>query len=130
MKNKNQKVPPRWNSYKYDPDLSTEINSGELLVVPDQSYTIPEIIEKFTRGISLNIMREASYSDTDDFDEVDERSMIKDYTDIQESVERIRERKERKSKKTSKGEDGLPDPNQPLKKAGDGSGVKDDPKDV
>lgn len=86
----------RWNSYIYESGKTSEENSGEVKVVPDQSYTIQEVFEKFRRGVSLDINRKVGYSNTDDFDAVDERSMIKDYADIQDSLDRIATRKERK----------------------------------
>lgn len=83
-----------WNNYELS---KGEKNSGELLVVPDQSYTIPEIFEKFRRGIQLPLEREVSYSDTDDFDDIDLRSTVKDPFDIDD--EYVRSRLSRRSGK-------------------------------
>lgn len=75
------------NWFNYVPSEG-EINSGELMTVPDQSYTIQEILDKFTAGIPLNITQNGEYSDTDDFDDVDMRSQIIDFTDIPEITEK------------------------------------------
>lgn len=72
-----------WNNYKQSPG---EQNSGEYLLVPDQAYTIPEIFEKFRRGINLQLEREVAYSDTEDFDNFDIRQVVKDPYDVDEEV--------------------------------------------
>lgn len=72
-----------WNNYEIS---KGEVNSGEIMVIPDQAYTIPEIFEKFRRGINLPLEREVSYTDTDDFDDVDLRSTIKDPFDINHDI--------------------------------------------
>lgn len=107
-----------WNNYT--PSKGEE-NSGELLVIPDQAYTIPEIFEKFRRGITLPLEREVSYSDTDDFDDVDLRTIVKDPYDVDEEL--VRRRITKKQRKGVILGDGLPD-SEPFKKAQE-EGVKD-----
>jgi len=75
-------------------------NSGEILTVPDQSYTIEEILDRFTRGIALDINRNGQYSDTDSFDDVDERSYLNDLTDMDEVQGSMAARRERRKPKT------------------------------
>lgn len=72
---------------KYQPSRG-EINSGELLVIPDQAYSIEEIFDKFRRGISLPIELETHYidGDEDDFDNIDLRQIAKDPYDLDEST--------------------------------------------
>lgn len=72
-----------WNNYKPSPG---EYNSGELLVVPDQAYSIEEIFDKFRRGISLPIELPTYYPDDEpDFDDLDLRQVAKDVYDIDET---------------------------------------------
>lgn len=85
-------------NYHYSYDNSRhEINSGEVMTIPDQSYTIEEIIDKFSRGINLELGNDAFYSDTDDFDEIDERSQILDLTDISEAEGRMAARRNKRN---------------------------------
>lgn len=76
-----------WRNYQMS---KGEVNSGELLVVPDQAYSIEQIFDKFRRGISLNIERnDGGYyldEDSDDFDNIDLRQIAKDPYDIDESA--------------------------------------------
>lgn len=76
-----------WHNYK---PVKGEENSGEILVVPDQAYTIEEIFEKFRRGISLPIENEDIHylldEDSNDFDNIDLRQIAKDAFDIDESA--------------------------------------------
>lgn len=54
------------NSLSYDFEaVQYEVNSGELITVPDQSYTVREILEKFTSGL---IPEMHEYYDESDFD--------------------------------------------------------------
>lgn len=58
------------NSLSYDfENVQYEVNSGELITVPDQSYTVREILEKFTSGL---IPEMHVYSDESDFNPEDE----------------------------------------------------------
>lgn len=75
------------NWFNYEQSVG-EINSGELMTIPDDSYTIQEILDKFSSGIALNIKHQGEFSDSEDFEEVDMRSQITDFTDIPEIVEK------------------------------------------
>nr|QJB21632.1 MAG: hypothetical protein [Microvirus sp.] len=48
-----------------------ETPDPEDMCIPDDSFTIGQILERFAQGISPNIGHEGQYSDTEDFDEVD-----------------------------------------------------------
>lgn len=82
-----------WNNYVPE---EGEVNSGEILLVEDQSYTIEEILEKFTKGIVIAVARDPQYSDSDDFNDVDLGSQIKDLTDVEDLVAERNERKRAK----------------------------------
>lgn len=69
-----------------------EYNSGEQVTIPDQAYTIPQIFEKFRRGVPINVNREVYYQDSDDFDNVDYRQIAKDPYDIDEIEVAMRKR--------------------------------------
>lgn len=111
-----------WNNYQ---PSKGEYNSGEIMTVPDQSYTIPEIFEKFRRGINLELSRDVQYTDTDDFEEVDLRSTIKDPFDIDTDSITVRKKYMQPSK-----DDGvilggeLPKPQEAEKKPQEADGVK------
>ncbi|WNK13894.1 MAG: hypothetical protein [Microvirus sp.] len=109
-----QKVIRNWNNYV---PSEGEINSGELMVIPDQAYTIPEIFEKFRRGINLPLERDVYYTDTDDFDDVDLRSTVKDPYDIDHDI--VKDRLTRKQKGVILG-GGLPEAGAPTKAQADG----------
>lgn len=64
------------------------------MTVPDQSYTVSEIFEKFRLGIHLPISRDVYYSDTDDFDHPDGVEMI-DITDFHEMKIKVSEEAQR-----------------------------------
>lgn len=61
-----------------------EYNTGELVVVPDESYTIPELFAKYAAGIDPENSFQPEYSDSEDFDDVDTQiySPDLDLTDI------------------------------------------------
>ena len=80
------------NKFDYDPSKwSGEINSGELLVEPDQTMTIREIFEKFKLGIPMDDMRRnLEYNDTDSSVNyaVDEMDMMNELSNIEARVKR------------------------------------------
>lgn len=83
-----------WNNYQ---PSSGEINSGEVVTIPDQSYTVEQIFDKFTRGISLPLVRNITYTlddESEDFEAVDLRSTIQDPYDLtSEDVEGYNKRR-------------------------------------
>lgn len=108
MKNKEQ-IPPKKEriskvrtTLTYYPINNGEVITGVSQVVEDESFTIEEILEKFARGINLGLaFNNAEYSDTEDFDDVDERDVIKDYSEIGEASERIAARQAKRKAKSS-----------------------------
>lgn len=65
--------------FNYDPVLAmTKIDPNEKSVtVPDQAYSIQELIERHRQGIltDVNVFRDPIYLDTDDHDDVDMEKM-------------------------------------------------------
>lgn len=58
-----------------------EVNSGELITVPDQSYTIEELLDKFSHGIVPAVQMQGTYDD----DGSDSPAFVPDdATDVQE----------------------------------------------
>lgn len=103
MKKEDKKIKYRVRTHlEYGERSKGEINSGEILTIPDESYTIDEILEKFTKGIKLDIMHEGSYSDSDDFDDVDERTYLNDLSDIEDIESSMVARRSRAKAKASK----------------------------
>lgn len=73
-----------------------EVNSGEILVQPDQSYSVEEILEKFSKGLTLPIGNSLEYPDDDqDFDDM-VVSSYKDITEIDEVLESVNTKQKRK----------------------------------
>ncbi|MEM3318498.1 MAG: hypothetical protein QXT80_03010 [Thermoplasmatales archaeon] len=50
---------------------SGEINDEVSLTVPDMSYTVRELLEKFTSGVMPAVERNPLYEDDPDFDNID-----------------------------------------------------------
>lgn len=71
-----------------------EVNEEPSLTVPDQSYTIPQIFQKFAQGVHLDIAHEPYYSDSRDLD-LPDNLIISDLTDLEEvaNVQVLRETK-------------------------------------
>lgn len=98
---KNNKVRIR-TSIEYGEHYKGVKNSGEVLTVPDESYTIEEILDKFTKGINLDLTLNGQYTDTDDFDDVDERTYLNDLTDIEDIETSMAARRSRAKAKVRK----------------------------
>lgn len=86
-----------------------EENNEPSMTVPDESFTIKEILEKYTRGIAPNIFRTPSYApDEVDFDDMtitDGNDF--DVTDVEAEYSVVNQRIEAsksKSEKPKKGE--------------------------
>lgn len=45
-----------------------ESNSGELVTVPDESYTMQELVRRFTKGLDMGVTRSVAYSSEDGSD--------------------------------------------------------------
>lgn len=60
------------NAWCFEPlDSDYEHPTGESMTIPDESFSISEILAKFSQGLGSELLREGEYSDTDDFDDVD-----------------------------------------------------------
>lgn len=60
------------NTYDHTVHSLGETNDEPTMTVPDQSLTIPEILDMFTRGIDVsNLYKEPVGYDDPDFDDVD-----------------------------------------------------------
>lgn len=72
------------------------------MTIPDMSYSLKELIQKFTLGnLPVDVVRNVMYSDTDDFDEfIAHEYGDFDLTDYQREINKLRElhtlRKERR----------------------------------
>lgn len=53
------------------------------LTIPDQSYTVREILEKFTRGIPLDVSKEGTYENPEEIELMAFENAI-DITDVEE----------------------------------------------
>lgn len=42
-----------------------ESNSGEIITVPDDSFTMKELVAKFTKGLDMGVTRSVAYSSED-----------------------------------------------------------------
>lgn len=66
--------------------------SDEDMTVPDDSYTIQQILTQFSNGIRPNIQLDGQYSDTEDFEDYDRFNDpdfdLTDLHDIKLSVEK------------------------------------------
>lgn len=61
------------NWYNYDPaNHPGETNTEVDMCIPDESYTPKELLENFVKGIPMPANGMDFYSNTDDFDDVDE----------------------------------------------------------
>lgn len=71
----------------------TETPKGVSLTVPDETLTIRQILEKYTRGLDLaaQMAKEPIYDDTDDFDREDlEQITRSDFSERQELLEQLK----------------------------------------
>ena len=58
-------------TYDYTAPYVTETILGESETIPDQSYSIEEIITRFTGGIMPTVNNRVFYDDDPDFDSID-----------------------------------------------------------
>jgi len=52
--------------------------TGVSLTVPDDSFSVREILEKYTRGIDFGLKRNGIYEDDADFDDYDKEKLSQD----------------------------------------------------
>lgn len=99
-------------NFTYNPKKHATEIKGESMTVPDESFTIPEILEKFTRGVDPMLSKLGHGFDEQDVDFEDlPENWIQDLTDIDEAKgfieyqqEKIKELETLKTKK-SKGKE-------------------------
>lgn len=48
-----------------------EINTAESETIPNQAFTVKEVLLRFNQGTLPNIVQPVYYDDTDDFDNID-----------------------------------------------------------
>lgn len=79
-----------WNFIPMPEDF--EAVSDEDMTVPDDSYSIQQILTQFSNGIRPNIALDGQYSDTEDFEDYDRFSDpdfdLSDIEEIKSSVEK------------------------------------------
>lgn len=69
-----------------------EVNHSDSLTVPDESYSIRDILEKFTCGIAPPVMRNIEY-DEDDYltnENIDYEQTVEDITDCIQGLDSAR----------------------------------------
>lgn len=80
------------NQYNYVPGQRNEKPVGESLTVPDQSYSIKDILEKYTRGIAPMVSKEPLYEENPDINSPDILDNAIDITEVQEAYNATTER--------------------------------------
>lgn len=75
--------PANFKLGQFDKDI--EKGGGVSLTVPDQSYTVREILEKFTRGIPLDVQVEGSYDNPEE-NEMESFENAIDITDVENQL--------------------------------------------
>jgi len=81
--------PANYELGQFDKDIET--NREKSLTIPDQSYTVREILEKFTRGLPLDIEKGGQYDSPEDFEDNFENAI--DITDVEEKLSFIKSKK-------------------------------------
>ena len=92
--------PANYQLGQFDKDMETKREPS--LTVPDQSYTVREILEKFTRGLPLDVVQEGSYEEIEDFSGFEPEKAI-DITDVETQLNDINERISLAKSKATKG---------------------------
>lgn len=82
MSAKTPKIVNRRN-FKYNPQLHSIKVEGESLTVPDESFTIQEILEQFTRGVDPMLTRNPVNLGEPDID--DEIINFSDFSDLDDA---------------------------------------------
>ena len=86
--------------YNYKENVG-EINTQESETVPNQAYTVKEVLLKFSQGTLPNIVQPVYYDDTEDFDNIDPtHNPAFDLVDAENILKEINNnKKEREEKK-------------------------------
>jgi len=92
------------NQYEWIPEMDPgEVISGKSLTVPDESYTIRELYDRFTRGQGIDsILKEGTYDEDlgdDDFDSISPLETALDITDVDDEVRYVKEFNKRAKQK-------------------------------
>lgn len=75
------------------------------MTVPDQSLTIREILERYTKGIPVQGLKVVDYDDTEDFNQIDPISIRNfDLSDYQSSLAVLAADSERRAKEEAQSE--------------------------
>lgn len=72
-------------------DYDYEYKTGVSMTVPDQSYTVREILEKFTRGVPIELNNEGTYEEIEDFTGLEPENAI-DITEVEEQLSAVNAR--------------------------------------
>lgn len=91
------------NTYELLPE-HLEHPVGETLTIPGESYTIQELLQKYTHGIVPPLHREGIYEDSDSFEDNPFRRPEADLTDIDNAQAKIEdvEKRHQQIKQTKK----------------------------
>lgn len=110
------------NRFTYVPDLPShfEFTEGETETVPDQSYTISEIITRFTGGIMPSIGKQIRYDEDPSFDSHDlnarpDYDLVDAFQDMKELSDKFLEERDKylESLKKQPSPDNEPSPIEP-----------------
>jgi len=79
-----------WNYKLGDFDKDVEKGGGKSMTVPNEAYTVREILEKFTRGLPLDISKDGTYDEgNEDFESVNNKI---DVTEVEEELSFLNEK--------------------------------------
>lgn len=85
-----------------DFDKDTEVNNEPSMTVPDESFTIQEILEKFTRGVLPDIaMKNAMFDNQEEFDGFEAENPV-DITEVEEQLTEVNARLKSSASKSVK----------------------------
>lgn len=80
------------NNFKLNQfEKDTEVFEGVTMTVPDESMTVKEILEKFTRGVLPDIAKVAEYDEVENFDGFETENPV-DITEVEAQLTEVNER--------------------------------------
>lgn len=114
-----------WLNYVNDNSKIEKVTYGSQ-TIQDHAYSVQEILEKYTRGISLGIQKLPIYDDTQDFDDIDITSRPDlDLVDVHEELNKTKQKiRDLKQRTKDAKEVELPEPSGASKRPKEGDGVK------
>lgn len=82
------------NQYNYDPKIDTGFSEykEQSMTVPDESYSIKDLLKKHRSGIPVNVERDGQYDDDPDHDDIDRTELLN--MDLAEKAEILEQQKE------------------------------------